>query len=187
MPFPRHWSSPLYWTRVLCSMYDVCHPGSRLGSSWNAKMALFACSLQFSVAASAASTGLPPMFQEKKRISPSSARSLKGWPSGLECNDPESLPGLLYTRGKAASRPTPRSFCRGASLSPAAYYLHHKLVQAQAPGQVTRRSGLPSARLDGRPMCPGVSQSAQCQSMSLGFSPALPCPHEAGALWHWRS
>ena len=146
MPFPRHWSSPLYWTRVLCSMYDVCHPGSRLGSSWNAKMALFACSLQFSVAASAASTGLPPMFQEKKRISPSSARSLKGWPSGLECNDPESLPGLLYTRGKTAFRPTPRSFCRGHPLAQQPYYLHHKLVQAQAPGQVTRRSGLPSAR-----------------------------------------
>ena len=30
-PFPLHWSSPLY--RVLCSRYDVYHPGARLGSS----------------------------------------------------------------------------------------------------------------------------------------------------------
>ena len=59
---------------------------------------------------------------------------------------PSRCPAYCTLEGKRRSALPHGPFAGGHPLAQQPYYLHHKLVQAQAPGQVTRRSGLPSAR-----------------------------------------
>ena len=140
-------------------------------------------SVLWTVAAIADSTGLPPMFHEKKRLLPSSVLA----PSG-QLSRQDSLawrsPGRCCT-GPAVRGPRHFALVVEATSVPQGL-LECTLIRTppNPPAHVTRRSGHPTCHPSSHPRCPTSAQSAGRPPTCPALCPASPLPPEVGHGLH---